>query len=231
MDRPRERLSRLGPSTLSDAELLALILGAGRAGEDVGSLAVRIVRDSGGLWALTRMSISELARIDGIGPAKAARLAAASELGARSLVRPDLGAAPISNSEMVFQRYGRRLMASQIERFMVVCVDAKNRARAEREVARGGRTSCQVDPAEVFRFLVSESASGAIFIHNHPSGDPDPSRQDLELTQRLVSARSLFDIRILDHLIVGSGRYSSLRDAGLWPTSAVKSNGSGGASG
>ena len=231
MDRPRERLSRLGPSTLSDAELLALILGAGRAGEDVGSLAVRIVRDSGGLWALARMSISELARIDGIGPAKAARLAAAFELGARSLVRPDLGAAPLSNSEMVFQRYGQRLMASQIERFMVVCVDAKNRARAEREVARGGRTSCQVDPAEVFRFLVSESASGAIFIHNHPSGDPDPSRQDLELTQRLVSAGSLFDIRILDHLIVGSGRYSSLRDAGLWPTSAVKSNGSGGASG
>ena len=182
MDRPRERLRRLGPSTLSDAELLALILGTGRTGEDVGSLAIRIMRDSGGLWALARLGVAELARITGIGPAKAARLAAAFELGSRSLIRPDLGAAPLSNSEMVFQRYGRRLMASQVERFMVVCVDAKNRARAEREVARGGRTSCQVDPAEVFRLLVSESASGAIFIHNHPSGDPDPSRQDLELT-------------------------------------------------
>ncbi len=228
MDLPRERLSRLGATSLSDAELVALILGTGRPGEDVGSLAVRIVRDTGGLWALARMSIAELSRIAGIGPAKAARLAAAFELGSRSLVRPDLGATPLSNSERVFERYGQRLMASSIERFMVVCVDAKNRARAEREVARGGRTSCQVDPAEVFRLLVSESASGAIFLHNHPSGDPDPSRQDLELTQRLVSAGSLFEIRILDHLIVGSGRYTSLRDAGLWPVSAVKSNGSGG---
>ena len=226
MDLPRERLSRLGPTTLSDAELLALILGTGRPGEDVGSLATRILRDSGGFWALARMSVSELARIAGIGPAKAARLAAAFELGSRSLVSPDLGAAPLSNSETVFLRYGRQLMASQIERFMVLCVDAKNRVRAEREIARGGRTSCQVDPAEVFRLLVSESASGAIFVHNHPSGDPDPSRQDLELTRRLISAGLLLDIRILDHLIVGSGRYTSLRDAGLWPSSAAKSSSS-----
>jgi DNA repair protein RadC len=124
---------------------------------------------------------------------------------------------------MVFLRYGRRLMASRVERFVVISVDAKNRAGAEREVARGGRTTCQVDPAEVFRLLVSESASGAIFVHNHPSGDPNPSPQDLELTQRLVAAGSLLDIRILDHLIVGSGRYTSLRDAGLWPSTPVKS--------
>lgn len=226
MDLPRERLSRLGATRLTDAELVALILGTGTTGEDVGCLALRIVRDSGGLWALARMSIAELSRIAGIGPAKAARLAAAFELSSRSLLRPDLSATPLSNSERVFERYGQQLMASPIERFMVVCVDAKNRPRAEREVARGGRTSCQVDPAEVFRLLVSESASGAIFIHNHPSGDPEPSRQDLELTRRLIAAGSLFEIRILDHLIVGSGTYTSLRDAGLWPVSAVKSEGS-----
>jgi DNA repair protein RadC len=102
-------------------------------------------------------------------------------------------------------------------------VDAKNRARAEHEVARGGRTTCQVDPAEVFRLLVAESASGAIFVHNHPSGDPDPSPQDLELTERLVAAGALLQIRILDHLIVGNGRYNSLRDAGLWPSIPLKS--------
>ena len=88
---------------------------------------------------------------------------------------------------------------------------------------RGGRTTCQVDLAEVFRLLVAESASGAIFIHNHPSGDPEPSPEDLELTQRLVDAGSLLEIRILDHLIVGRGRYTSLRDARLWPTTTVKS--------
>ena len=224
MDHPRERLSRLGAGALSDTELLAVLLGTGRAGEDVASLATRMLKEAGGLWALGRMSVAELARVRGIGPAKAARLAAAFETGSRGLLSPDATTAPLSNSEMVFLRYGRRLMASPVERFVVISVDAKNRARADREVARGGRTTCQVDPAEVFRLLVSESASGAIFVHNHPSGDPNPSPQDLELTQRLVAAGSLLDIRILDHVIVGSGRYTSLRDAGLWPSTPAKSS-------
>ncbi|MFW2390453.1 MAG: RadC family protein [Polyangiales bacterium] len=226
MDRPRERLGRLGATNLSDAELLALILGTGRAGLDANALALRILKDAGGMWALCRMSVAELSGIAGIGPAKAARIVAAFELGSRSLRSPELDMAPISNSELAFLRFGRQLMASQVERFLVVSVDAKNRVRAEREVARGGRTSCQVDPAEVYRLLVSESASGAIFFHNHPSGDPEPSRQDLELTERLVAAGSLLEIRVLDHIIVGNGRYRSLRDEGLWPTSPVKSKGS-----
>jgi DNA repair protein RadC len=223
MDGPRERIARLGAAALSDSELLAVLLGTGRAGEDVALLAGRVLRETGGLWALARMSVAEIARLRGIGPAKAARVAAAFEAGSRGLISPDPGAAPLSNSEMVFLRHGRLLMTSQIERFVVIAVDAKNRARAEREVARGGRTTCQVDPTEVFRFLVSESASGAIFVHNHPSGEPEPSPQDLELTERLVAAGSLLDIRVLDHVIVGSGRYTSLRDAGLWPSTAVKS--------
>ena len=223
MDRPRELAARLGAASLSDSELVAVLLGTGRPGEDVALLAARVLQEAGGLWALARMSVAELGRIRGIGPAKAARLAAAFEAGSRGLLSPDTIAAPLSNSEMVFLRYGRRLMTSHVERFVVISVDAKNRVRAEREVARGGRTACQVDPAEVFRFLVSQSASGAIFVHNHPSGDPEPSAQDLELTQRLVSAGALLDIRTLDHVIVGSGRYTSLRDAGLWPSMHVKS--------
>jgi DNA repair protein RadC len=221
---PRERLARLGAIALSDSELVAVVLGTGRAGEDVTLLAARILKQTNGLWALARMSATELGALPGIGPAKAARLAAAFEAGSRALMSPVTAAAPLSNSEAVFLRYGRRLMASPVEHFVVICVDAKNRARAEREIARGGRTTCQVDPAEVFRLLVTESASGAIFVHNHPSGDPEPSRQDLELTERLVAAGSLLDIRILDHVIVGSGRYTSLRDAGLWPSTPVKSN-------
>jgi DNA repair protein RadC len=223
MPGPRERLAARGAASLSDAELLALLLGTGRAGEAVGSLASRLLRETGGLWALRRMTTTELAQLSGVGPAKAARLMAAFEAGLRALTFPDEHAAPLSNSETVFARYGRPLMASRIERFLVISVDAKNRPRAEREVARGGRTSCQVDPAEVFRLLLSESASGAIFLHNHPSGDPEPSRQDIELTERLVAAGSLLDIRILDHLVVGNGRYTSLRNSGLWPTTPVKS--------
>ena len=168
MDRPRERVARLGAAALADPEVLALILGTGQAGEDVGSLSIRILKDAGGLWALARMSVAELERIPGIGPAKAARLAAAFEAGSRGLMSPDIATAPLSSSEMVFLRYGRRLMSSPIERFFVISVDAKNRVRAEREIARGGRTTCQVDPAEVFRLLVTESASGAIFAHYVP---------------------------------------------------------------
>jgi len=220
---PRERLACRGAAALSDAELLAVLLGTGRTGEEVGSLASRLLRETGGLWALRRMSVAELVKLSGVGAAKAARLAAAFEAGLRALTFPDEHAAPLLNSETVFARYGRSLMASRVERFLVISVDAKNRPRAEREVARGGRTSCQVDPSEVFRLLVSESASGAIFLHNHPSGDPEPSPQDLQLTERLVEAGSLLDIRILDHLVVGNGQYTSLRDAGHWPSTPVKS--------
>jgi DNA repair protein RadC len=226
MSRPRERLAARGAASLSDAELVALLLGTGRAGEEVTLAAARVLKESGGLWALRRMGFAELMRMPGIGAAKAARLAAAFEAGLRALSFPDDEAVPLCSSEAVFLRHGRRLMASRVERFVVLAVDAKNRPMAEREVARGGRTSCQVDPSEVFRVLISESASGAIFLHNHPSGDPEPSTQDLALTERLVAAGSLLDIRILDHLVVGSGRYISLRDAGLWPRSPVKSGSS-----
>lgn len=208
---------------LSDVELLAVLLGEGRAREGASMAAERLFRASGGLWALRHMSCSELIALPGLGPAKAARLAAAFELGIRALNFPEEHTEPLSSSQAVFARYGRKLMVSRVERFLVVAVDAKNRPRAEREVARGGRICCQVDPAEVFRVLLAESASGAIFIHNHPSGDPEPSPQDLELTERLATAAALLDIRALDHLIIGNGRYTSLRDAGLWPRNPVKS--------
>ncbi len=223
MDRPRERLTRLGAAALSDVELLAVLLGTGRVGQDAVSVATRLIRASGGLWKLAGMGTAELLLLPGLGPAKAARLQAAFEAGSRALVPPTPSGAPVSNSEMVFNRFGRRLAPSQVERFWVISVDAKNRVRAEWEVARGGRSACQVDPAEVFRLLISESASGAIFVHNHPSGDPAPSPEDLELTRRLVGAGCLLDIRILDHLIVGGARYTSLRDAGLWPSNVVNS--------
>ncbi len=223
MDGARERLNRLGSNALSDVELVAVLLGTGRAGEDVLALAKRVLEQAGGLWGLSQRSPAELRRLTGVGPAKASRLAAAFEVGLRVCRAPGHADAPLSNSEAVFARFGRGLMRSRIERFVVIAVDAKNRPKADHEAARGGRTACQVDPAEVFRWLIAESASGALFVHNHPSGDPEPSRQDLELTARLVAAGSLLEIRVLDHLIVGRGTYTSLRDAGLWPKPVTKS--------
>lgn len=223
MTDPRERLRALGVETLSDAELLSLILGTGPPHERVAVLAERMLSEFGGLSGLRRRHIVELTSTRGVGPAKASRLVASLEAGVRSLKPLDAPAAPLLDSRAVFERYGRPLSQASTERFLVVSVDAKNRPRAERIVALGGRTSCQVDPSEVFRWLIAESAAGAVFLHNHPSGDLEPSRHDLELTARLVEAGALLEIRVLDHLIVGDGRYRSLCDACLWPSSSVKS--------
>ncbi|MGB5812912.1 MAG: DNA repair protein RadC [Polyangiales bacterium] len=222
MDRPRERLASLGPQALGDAELLSLLLGAGDRGLGVEEVARALLDASGGLRQLAAMTTTELRRLDGLGPAKAARLAAALEVGTRAHM-PSPASTPLEDSRAVFVRYGRPIANSRVERFWVVSVDAKNRVKGAREVARGGRISCQVDPAEVFRHLVIDSASGALFLHNHPSGDTEPSPDDLALTARLVEAGAVLEIRILDHLIVGAGRYTSLRDAGLWPTLPAKS--------
>lgn len=222
VDGPRGRLASLGPRTLSDPELLSVVLGTGRPGVGILTVARQILEQSGGIRRLAAMSYRELRRLDGLGPAQAARLAAAFEMGTRAHAPPTREAA-LLDSGAVFARYGRAIAHSPTERFWVVSVDAKNRPKSAQEVARGGRVSCQVDPAEVFRQLVVDSASGAVFLHNHPSGDPDPSPEDLALTARLVEAGRVLEIRILDHLIVGAGRYTSLRDAGLWPTLPAKS--------
>ncbi|MEM7434919.1 MAG: DNA repair protein RadC [Myxococcota bacterium] len=215
--RPRERLAALGAHALSDTELLALLLGAGRRGQSVTDVAAQLLGQSNGLPGLARRSTRALVQLDGLGPAKAARLCAAFELGVRALRPADLGA-PLLDSRAVFVRYGRALAHAPTERFWVISLDAKNRPKAATEVARGGRTNCQVDAAEVFRCLVADSAAHAVVLHNHPSGDPAPSADDLSLTERLCRAGELLEIRILDHLIVGHGRYTSLRDEGLWPS-------------
>jgi len=225
----RERLQVWGVESLSDAELLAVILGRGHSsGEHADLVAQRLLLAHGGLSGLRAKTPVELASASGIGPAKAARLVASLEAGIRSLRPLERAPAPLQHSRAVYERFGRALSQARVERFVVVAVDAKNRPRAERMVALGGRTSCQVDPSVVFRWLVAEAAVGALFLHNHPSGDPEPSRQDLELTARLVEAGALLEIRILDHLIVGDRGYRSLRDAGLWPSSSMKTRPSDG---
>lgn len=226
MEGPRERLAAFGAAGLADVELLAVLLGTGIAGESALRMAARLLDETGGLWALRQRSVHELLVLPGLGPAKAMRLAAAFEIGPRAAIAARDPEAPLSNSEAVFERVGPRLAGSRTERFLVVSVDAKNRPRTVREVAHGGRATCQVDPSEVFRVLIADSASGAIFVHNHPSGDPTPSAEDLGLTERLVAAGALLQIRILDHLVVGGGRYTSLRDQGLWPTPPMKTGAS-----
>lgn len=214
-DGPREQLLTQGPPALSDEELVAVLLGTGRRGEPVTVLAARLLAQAGGLVGLASRSVRQLLDTDGVGLTKAARLAAAVEVGRRTASRPLATCTPLSCSKDVYATFGPLLEFAPVETFLVVAVDAKNRPLSRREVAQGGRVSCQVDPAQVFRTVLLESASGAVFVHNHPSGDPEPSPEDIELTHRLTAAGELLGIRVLDHLVVGRGRYFSFRDEGL----------------
>jgi len=213
-ERPRERLLAYGPEPLSDVELLALILGAGgRAGSAV-EVARRLLGRCGDLPELARAHPDELAATPGIGPARAAGIGAALELGRRLEVTAPARGRRLLCSADVFDLFHPRLRHRAEEVFLALALDARNRCRRELWLARGGSSACAVEPRDAFRALLAERAAATVFLHNHPSGDPTPSPQDRALTRRLVAAGDLLGVRVLDHVIVGDGRYASLADRG-----------------
>ncbi|MCA9577061.1 MAG: DNA repair protein RadC [Polyangiales bacterium] len=214
---PRERLVELGAEVLSAEELVAVLLGTGSTREPVALLAARVLHELGGLDGLERTGPRELLRIRGLGPSKAARLGAALELGRRAATRRIPRGGQLLSSVDVDAALRPRLAASRVEEFLALPLDAKNRPTGELRIALGGRSSCPVDPAEVFRRLLREAASGVIFVHNHPSGEPSPSPEDMALTARLVDAGELLGIRVLDHIIIAAEGYFSFLDSGLMP--------------
>ena len=214
-ERPREKLLSRGAAALSDVELLAVLLRTGAPGEGVLAYARHWLEDAGGLVGLASLDANELRARPGVGAAKAAELAAALELGRRLaysrledrplLDRPELVA------DYVVQRHGRE----RVEIFGVLCLDSRHRLLRELVLHRGARTHSPVEPSEVFRRAISEGANGIIVWHTHPSGDPSPSEDDLDLTRRLVQAGRLLSIAILDHVVVAGGGFVSLRQRGL----------------
>jgi DNA repair protein RadC len=212
---PRERLRREGKAALSDEELVALLLGTGTAGEPVAILAARLLGAVGGLAGLARSGIGALAALGGVGESKAARLVAALELGRRVHQRPWSPGPRIETSRDVDELLRARLAEAEVEHFVALALDAKNRVTAELRIAVGGLSACPVAPADVFRALLREAAAGVVFAHNHPSGDATPSADDLALTDRLVRAGALLGVRVLDHVIIARGGYFSFVDAGL----------------
>lgn len=209
-ERPRERLLAGGPAGLSDGELLTLLLGSGSFEAARGLLA-----ELGGLRGVARARPGELMRLPGIGEARACALSAAVELGRRldgaALLRGD----PIGSAEDVHRTLRWRLAACDQETFWVIALDARHRVLALRQVAQGGLTSVEVHPRQVFELALREGAAAIVVAHNHPSGDPEPSAQDRELTARLRQGSELLGIRLLDHLVVASGGYVSLAARGL----------------
>lgn len=213
-ERPRERLLQDGPEVLSDAQLLAILLRIGRRHSSAVEVAMDLLRQLEGLQGLSNRSVEELCRIPGIGPAKTAQLKAAIELGKRVLAAPLSSGRRIASSVDLFHHYYPLLRDLRHEVFKVVLLDAKHAMVREATVSEGSLTVSIVHPREVFNLAVRESAAAVIFVHNHPSGDPSPSEEDRTLTARLVAAGDVLGIQVLDHLIIGDGRYTSFADNG-----------------
>ena len=213
-ERPRERLLAKGPDALSDAQLLAILLRTGRRDSSAVQVAIELLSRVGGIGGLAMCGVEELCAIQGIGPAKAAQLKAAVELGRRSLAAPLSTGTRISSSADLFKHFHPILRDRKQELFKVVLLDAKNTVIKETTVSEGTLTLSLVHPREVFGSAVRESAAAVIFLHNHPSGDPSPSPEDRHLTDRLAEAGRLLGIPVLDHVIIGDGRYVSFADQG-----------------
>jgi DNA repair protein RadC len=213
-ERPRERLLAKGPDALSDAQLLAILLRTGRRDSSAVQVAIELIGRVGGINGLATCGIEEICAIQGVGPAKAAQLKAAVELGRRSLAAPLSTGTRVSSSADIYKHFYPILRDRKQELFKVVLLDAKNTVVKESTVSEGTLTLSLVHPREVFAFAIRESAAGVIFLHNHPSGDPTPSLEDRQLTDRLAAAGKLLGISVLDHVIIGDGRYVSFADEG-----------------
>ncbi len=216
-ERPREKLLNNGPESLSEAELLAIVLRTGDASSRQSALdhARLLLSRFGSLRKLASASVTEICEIKGIGPVKAAQIKAVFEI-ARRFGRNTLRkGAPYTSSDAVFEHFREKLGDLAKEKFLVLMLDSKNRLLREMEISVGSLTASIVHPREVFSPVIRESAASIILVHNHPSGDPKPSREDIEITGRLRNAGELLGIRVLDHVIIGSEGYTSFADQGF----------------
>jgi DNA repair protein RadC len=215
-DRPREKLQRLGATSLGDNELLAVVLGHGRANASALDLANAVLAGVAGLDRLARVRFDDLRRIPGIGAARAAQIVAAVELGRRTLTRVGRQRIQITSprvlAEMLLPQYGSRA----VEQFGIVLLDTKHRVLRTTIVTVGTVDASIVHPREIFREATSAGAAAIVLFHNHPSGDPEPSQDDVILTRRLVAAGVLMGIDVVDHVILADARYCSLREKGLF---------------
>ena len=215
-ERPRERLLKLGSEALSAQEILALILGRGIKGESVMVTSQKLLSRFGNLKGIANASVEELSEIKGVGLAKAAQIKAALELSKR--LEGDAGERQkpmVKSPEDVVKIVKSQLKGKKKEHFLVLCLDTRNRLINCKSVSMGSLDTSIVHPREVFKEAVSSSAASVIFVHNHPSGDPEPSKEDVELTKRLVKAGEIMGIDVLDHIVVCDRSYLSLKAKNL----------------
>lgn len=213
-DRPREKLARCGSDALGDNELVALLLGTGTRGRNALDVANALLAASGGLRGLSRLGRDELSKAPGIGAARAARIQAAIELGRRSLTRDPAErpqfATPHDVAAYLLPQFGNY----PVERFGVLLLDTRHRLLRARILSVGSLDASVVHPREVFREAIVAGAAAIVLFHNHPSGDPSPSRDDLSLTRRLITAGDLVGIDVIDHVVLADSRYTSMKELG-----------------
>lgn len=215
-ERPRERLEKLGPDALRDAELLAVLFRSGTRKLGAVALAEQVLAKFGDLRALKRASLKELQSVPGLGRVKAIEIKAALELGSRLHQHRGPERVRIKSSEDVKGLLMGKFKDLETEVFKVLLLNTKNEVLQEIDVSRGGLDGTSATPGEVFRHAIREGAHGVLVCHNHPSGDPEPSRDDIALTRRLSDAAALLGIRFLDHVVFGDGRIVSLKERDLF---------------
>ena len=212
-ERPRERLIKNGPSALSDSELLAIILRTGSKQENVINLSHRILKEYN-IKQLSQVNLTQLMKVHGVKESKAAQIAACFEIARRLESFKDVEKPKISSPEDVYRRVYPRMREQKKEMFIELCLDTKNQIIREDIISVGSLNANIVHPREVFKLALAESAAHIIVAHNHPSGDPTPSREDIEITKKLAQTGNIMGITVLDHVIIGDGRHFSMKEAG-----------------
>ncbi len=213
-ERPRERLVKFGEQALSAQELLQLILGRGVAGESVAVTAQKLLAQFGNLQKLSEASIEELSSIKGIGLAKATQIKAAFEIGRRlSTQVPAYKGKELTDPEKVYRLIKSKLKDYHKEHFYIIALNSRNYSIAE--VSVGSLNASVVHPREVFAEAIKNKAASVVFIHNHPSGDPEPSEDDLEITKRLVESGKILGIEVIDHIIITKTGFISFKEKNL----------------
>lgn len=213
-ERPRERLARLGPRSLSNAELLAIQLRTGAPGENAVQVAQRLLDAFGGVTGLHRAAFEEVCAQHGIGTAKAAQIKSALELGYR-MKHESLEKATIHSPEEAAQLILYDMGALEQEELWVILLDTRNKLISIENIYRGSLNSSQVRVGELFKNAIRRNSASLIVAHNHPSGDPTPSPDDIAVTRAIVEAGKLLDVDVLDHLVIGSGKFISMKQRGL----------------
>jgi DNA repair protein RadC len=215
-ERPRERLLRCGSDALSSAELIAIVLGSGTEGDNALDLAERLLANLGGVRSLAGATVLELSAVRGIGPAKAAQLQAAAELGRRCMVSQPADRPRIRGPRDVWELLSHDLRDEVREHFFAILLDTRNGVLRRHVVSVGDLNSAIVHPREVFSPAIRHGAAALVVAHNHPSGDPTPSPEDVQVTKRLLDAGRLLGIELLDHVVLTESGWVSLKERGMF---------------